>query len=102
MTDERNAYGYFNRGNRLGKGRPPGARNKPKEFAFARESSDGLLARRFQTVASRIAYDLGGRENLTEAQQQLIRRAAMLSVQCERMEKSVISGEDLNAVAYGS
>jgi hypothetical protein len=48
-----------------------------------------------------MAFDLGGRENLTEAQQQLIRRCAMLSAQCELMEAQAVEGQPLNALAYG-
>ena len=46
--------------------------------------------------------DLGGRENLTEAQQQLIRRCAMISAQCELMEQETVGGKPLNAIAYGT
>lgn len=57
---------------------------------------------RFQTVYSRIANDLGGHENLTEAQLQIVRRCAMLSAQCELMESQAVEGQPLNAVAYGT
>ena len=50
----------------------------------------------------RMAFDLGGRENLTEAQQQLIRRCAMISAQCELMEQETVGGKPLNAIAYGT
>ena len=43
-----------------------------------------------------------GRENLTEAQQQLIRRCAMISAQCELMEQETVGGKPLNAFAYGT
>ena len=46
--------------------------------------------------------DLGGRENLTEPQQQLIRRCAMISAQCELMEAETVGGKPLNAIAYGT
>jgi hypothetical protein len=49
-----------------------------------------------------VAFDLGGRENLTEAQQQLIRRCAMISAQCELMEQETVGGKPLNAIAYGT
>ena len=39
-----------------------------------KEGSDSVSAQRFRIVAARIAFDLGGHENLTEAQQQLVRR----------------------------
>ena len=49
-----------------------------------------------------MAFDLGGRENRTEAQQQLIRRCAMISAQCELMEQETVEGKPLNAIAYGT
>jgi hypothetical protein len=49
-----------------------------------------------------MAYELGGRDSLTEAQQQLVRRCAMISVACELMEKDVMSGQPLNATVYGT
>jgi hypothetical protein len=102
MKSQRKKRGFFTEGNRYGKGRPFGARNRPKEFPFTKENADGVSARRFRIVASRMAFDLGGRENLTEAQQQLIRRCAMLSVQCELLEAQAVEGRDLNAVAMVS
>ena len=51
-----------------------------------------------QTVASQ----LSSRENLTEAQQQLIRRCAMISAQCELMEQETVQGKPLNAIACGT
>ena len=48
-----------------------------------------------------MAADLGGATALTAAQRQLIKRGAMLSVQCELMEKSVMDGGEFNAAAYG-
>ena len=49
-----------------------------------------------------MAADLGGATNLTAGQKQLIKRCAMISVQCELMEKSAMSGGELNAIAYGT
>jgi hypothetical protein len=102
MKPQPKPRGFFRKGNRYGKGRPFGARNRPKEFPFVKEGCDTVSAQRFRTLASRMAFDLGGRENLTEAQQQLIRRCAMISAQCELMEAEAISGQPLNALAYGT
>jgi hypothetical protein len=101
METKRKKRGFFTEGNRYGKGRIAGSRNKPKEFPFVKEDAVGVSVRRFKTVAARIAIDLGGEGNLTEAQQQLVRRCAMLAVQCELMEAQALEGNDLNAVAYG-
>lgn len=94
--------GFFRKGNKYGKGRPFGSRNRPKEYPFLKEGSDSVSAQRFRTLVSRMAFDLGGRENLTEAQQQLIRRCAMISAQCELMEAETVQGKPLNAIAYGT
>ena len=50
--------------------------------------SDGrsATARRFRDLYEDIAADLGGKDHLSEGQRQLVRRAAMLSAECERME----------------
>jgi hypothetical protein len=45
-----------------------------------------VTARRFRDLYEDIAGDLGGIDMLSEGQKQLIRRAAMLSAECERME----------------
>ena len=94
--------GFFRKGNKYGKGRPFGSRNKPKDYPFMKDGSTMVSAQRFRTLASRMAFDLGGRENLTEAQQQLIRRCAMISAQCELMEQETVGGKPLNAIAYGT
>ena len=101
MEPQRKKRGFFTDGNRYGKGRIAGSRNKPKEFPFVKEDATGVSAQRFRIVGARIATDLGGTEFLTEAQQQLVRRAAMLSVQCEFMEAQALKGLDFNAIAYG-
>ena len=92
----------FYKGNRYGKGRPPGSLNRPKEYAFMQEDSTSVSARRFRTLIGRMTYDLGGSESLTEGQQQLIRRCAMISAQCELMEAETVQGKPLNAIAYGT
>lgn len=50
--------------------------------------SDGrsATARRFNDLVLDIAADLGGIEHLSTAEMQLIRRASMLSAECERQE----------------
>jgi hypothetical protein len=45
-----------------------------------------VTARRFRDLYEDIAADLGGLDQLSEGQKQLIRRAAMLSAECERQE----------------
>jgi hypothetical protein len=50
-------------------------------------------ARRFKDLVEDISADLGGKELLSEGQRQLIRRAAMLSAECERLEALAARGE---------
>jgi hypothetical protein len=50
-------------------------------------------ARRFRDLYGDIANDLGGIDHLSEGQRQLIRRAAMLSAECERMETQAARDE---------
>jgi hypothetical protein len=102
MEPQPKSRGFFRKGNKYGKGRPFGSRNKPKDYPFMKDGSTMVSAQRFRTLASRMAFDLGGRENLTEAQQQLIRRCAMISAQCELMEQETVGGKPLNAIAYGT
>src|ERR1700675_1264997 len=50
-------------------------------------------ARRFKDLVEDIAADLGDKDHLSEGQRQLIRRAAMLSAESERMEALAARGE---------
>ena len=59
-------------------------------------------ARRFRDITAEITSDLGGSDTLSEGQRQLARRAAMLSVEAERMEAASIAGEAFDLSAYGS
>jgi hypothetical protein len=60
-------------------------------------------ARRFKDLVEDIAADLGGRDRLSEGQRQLIRRAAMLSAECERQEALAARGEaEFNCELYGT
>ena len=49
-----------------------------------------------------MAIDLGGLENLSAGEQQLIRRCAMISVACEQMEQKATAGEPFDATTYGT
>jgi hypothetical protein len=48
-----------------------------------------------------ITGDLGGLDRLSEGQKQLVRRAAMLSAESERLEAMAARGEDFDANLYG-
>jgi hypothetical protein len=49
-----------------------------------------------------MAADLGGAGNLSAGEQQLIRRAAMISVTCEQMEQKAAAGEPFDLTAYAT
>ena len=102
MPGNRDASVYFSKGNKLGPGRPKGARNRPTAYPFMNENDLSAPARRFRGLMLRMVNDLGGSETLSAGQQQLIKRCAMISVACELMEKEAISGQPLNAIAYGT
>jgi hypothetical protein len=60
-------------------------------------------ARRFKDLVEDISGDLGGKAMLSEGQRQLIRRAAMLSAECERQEALSARGEaEFNCELYGT
>ena len=50
-------------------------------------------ARRYKDVAMSLADDLGGAAGLTEAQRALVRQAAAMIVQSEKMQGAMIRGE---------
>lgn len=51
------------------------------------------LARRHRDLTAEFIRDLGGEDALSEAQRQMVRRAAALSVWSEAQERRIISGE---------
>jgi hypothetical protein len=59
-------------------------------------------ARRLKDLVEDIAADLGGKDHLSQGQRQLIRRAAMLSAESERMEALAARGEaEFDIYLYG-
>jgi hypothetical protein len=62
---------------------------------------DTAWARRFKDVLAEITSDLGGRDGLSEGQRQLARRAATISLACEKMEGEAASGAEINLELYG-
>lgn len=65
---------------------------KPKQSAWAR---------RFRDILAEIVDDLGGFDTLSEGQRQLARRAATLSIECERLEGEAVSGRAIDLNVYG-
>src|SRR5262245_29035544 len=63
---------------------------------------DTKWARRFADVLGEIISDLGGRDaGLSEGQRQLARRAATISITCERMEGDAAAGMAIDLEIYG-
>src|SRR5262249_44246354 len=62
---------------------------------------DGKWARRFRDVLAEIVSDLGGADLLSEGQRQLARRAATISIACERMEGEAAAGNEIDLEEYG-
>jgi len=84
--------------------RKPEARSRVGNGKVLLPLVDGrsCTARRFKDLVEDISSDLGGLEHLSEGQKQLIRRAAMLSAESERMEALAARGEaDFNIELYG-
>jgi hypothetical protein len=75
--------------------------NRTKLFAI--EGMDGRTgqARRYRDILTQIECDLGGIDNLSEAQLQLCRRAATLSFTAESMEADVVAGKPFDIDLFG-
>jgi hypothetical protein len=59
------------------------------------------IARRARDIFDAICRDLGGHDQLSEAQTQLVRRAAMISIECEQMESRSAAGEGIDLDLFG-
>ena len=54
-------------------------------------------ASRFKDLVSSFAAGLGGEGSLTEAERALIRNAASLTVQCERLQAALVARREVNS-----
>lgn len=84
--------------------RPPATRSRVTNGrALFVEGGDerSPFARRFRDLVASHAGDLGGVENLSEAERSLIRRAAALGVQCEALEAAMSRGEHIDLDLFG-
>lgn len=59
------------------------------------------VARRARDIFDAICSDLGGHDRLSEAQTQLVRRAAMISIQCEQLEAIAAAGREIDLDVFG-
>ena len=57
-------------------------------------------ARRFRDLITNFSDDQGNRDELTEAQRQIIRRSATLSLACEKAEADLVSGKPFDLDLY--
>jgi hypothetical protein len=55
-----------------------------------------VVYRRFRDIASQIALDQGGVEQLSEARLQLVRRFAAAAVLAEQLEAALANGQEIN------
>jgi hypothetical protein len=58
------------------------------------------IARRYTDLVAVVCQNKGGRDEMSEAQLQLARRFAALSVQLEALETRLVNGEGINLVEY--
>ena len=68
---------------------------------FVEADGRGPWARRWRDVVAEITSDLGGADLLSEGQRQLARRAATISIACERMEGEAANGREIDLDEYG-
>jgi hypothetical protein len=82
--------------------RPPSCRSRVGNGKVLLPMTDGrsATARRFQDLYEDIASDLGGLDILSEAERQLVRRAATLSAESERQEAEWANGRPFDLAAY--
>jgi hypothetical protein len=59
---------------------------------FLTGKGTSVYARRFADILSSVVSDLGGPSELSEGQRQIARRAAALSLACERLEEALCTG----------
>jgi hypothetical protein len=78
--------------------RPATVRSRVTNGAKMIAGVDGRSAeaRRYRDLAMSFADDIGGAAGLTEAQRALVRSAAALTVQSEKLQAAMIRGEDVS------
>jgi hypothetical protein len=94
----------FTNGNKHGRGRIVGSRNKPYDTGrrLFLEEVQSVVATRFRSLVVSIVSDLGGQDALSAGELQLVRRCAMISVQCEVMEQQAAANQTFDVTAYGT
>jgi hypothetical protein len=79
--------------------RPPASRSALANRPLRLRNVDGRSAgaRRFRDVAQALADDAGGPDRLSEPQRLIVRQAAVLSIQIERLQSQIVAGADVDA-----
>jgi hypothetical protein len=72
-----------------------------KRIAGGGQLGNTVEARRFVDVLQTLVADLGGRDDMSEAQYQVARRCAALAVRCELDEALMVAGQPVNMDAFG-
>jgi hypothetical protein len=82
----------------------PTARSKVSngKSLFLQPDGRSRTSRRFRDIAAAIASDLGGVDGLSEGQKQLVRRCALVSVECEKMEARSVEGKEIDLDLFGA
>jgi hypothetical protein len=84
-------------------GRAPALRsavtNNRRHFLL-RGGEQSIIGRRHRDIFEAVVEDLGGPNHVSEAQRQLTRRAAQLSIEAEIMEAERAEGGELNVAEY--
>jgi hypothetical protein len=75
--------------------------NGTRGRVFVEADQRGPWTRRFKDVLAQIVSDLGGADILSEGQRQIARRAATISIMCEKLEGQIAMGEDVDLEQYG-
>src|SRR5262245_27505584 len=76
--------------------------NNKRMFLRVPGDNRSETARRTRDIFNALCSDLGGFEFMSEAEKQLARRAAFISIKCEQMEAdAVISGNTINLDLFG-
>jgi len=60
-----------------------------------------VVYRRFRDIASQVALDQGGLDQLSEARLQLVRRFAAAAVLAEQLEAALPNDEEINIAEHG-
>jgi hypothetical protein len=68
---------------------------------FVEADGRSAWARRYKDLVEAHVADLGGIDQLSEAQKQLVRRAATIEAELERQEGALSAGESIDLDAFG-